>query len=131
MSGTWVLDSEALGLYLRDNREMAANLAVAIKRDIRVIISPVTLVEADPNGVHRARMSWVVSRLTIEPVTKEIAAHAVELLRDAGGLAGHKYAIDSIVAATALRAHGPVSILTSDPEDMRMLCRDRVNIIKV
>ncbi|SPF02787.1 hypothetical protein SMA5143A_3545 [Streptomyces sp. MA5143a] len=29
MSGTWVLDSEALSLYLRGDRTMTARLAVA------------------------------------------------------------------------------------------------------
>ncbi|GAA3370887.1 hypothetical protein GCM10020367_19310 [Streptomyces sannanensis] len=131
MSGTWVLDSEALSLYLRADRGMTALLAAAAKRDVRVVVSAVTLVEADPNGVHAARMSWVLSRLVVEPVTKEIATHAVELLRDAGGLSGHKYAIDSMVAATALRASGPVTVLTSDTEDMVMLCGRHVTVVKV
>ncbi|WP_326678577.1 type II toxin-antitoxin system VapC family toxin [Streptomyces sp. NBC_01237] len=131
MSGTWVLDSEALSLYLRADREMTAFLAVAAKRDVRVIISAVTLVEADPSGAHRARMSWALSRLVVEPVTKETAARAVEILRNAGGLAGHKYAIDAVVAATALHASGPVTVLTSDTEDMHMLCGPAVAVVKV
>ncbi|MEU5718277.1 PIN domain-containing protein [Streptomyces sp. NPDC020403] len=131
MSGTWVLDSEALSLYLRADRAMTALLAVAAKRDIRVIVSAVTLVEADPSGAHKARMSWALSRLVVVPVTKETAARAVDLLRNTGGLAGHKYAIDAMVAATALREPGPVTVLTSDTEDMLMLCGTAVAVVKV
>ncbi|QKW48828.1 type II toxin-antitoxin system VapC family toxin [Streptomyces buecherae] len=131
MSGTWVLDSEALSLYLRADKEVTALLAVAAKRDVRVLVSAVTIVEADPGGVHKARMAWALSRLVVEPVTKEIAAHAVTLLQDAGQLAGHKYAIDAMVAATALRQPGPVTVLTSDTEDLRTLCGKAITITKV
>ncbi|WP_071267798.1 hypothetical protein [Streptomyces sp. CC77] len=130
VGGTWLLGSEALSLYLRADREMTALLAAAAKRDIRVVTSAATLVEADPNGVHRARMSWALSRLVGEPVTKETAALAVELLRDAGGLAGHKYALDAILTATALRAARPVTVLTSDPEDITLLCGGRATVVK-
>ena len=40
----------------------------------------------------------------------------------AAGLHGHKYALDAIVAATALTAPAPVTVLTSNPEDLLMLC---------
>lgn len=131
MSGTWVLDSEALSLYLRADKGMTALLAVAAKRDVRVMVSAVTLVEADPSGAHKARTAWALSRLVVEPVTKETASRAVEILRDAGGLAGHKCAIDAVVAATALRQPGPVIVLTSDTEDMLMLCGKDVAVVKV
>ena len=60
MSGTWVLDSEALSLYLRGDRTMTARLAVARKRDVRVITSAATIVEADPQGAHTARLAWAL-----------------------------------------------------------------------
>lgn len=47
------------------------------------------------------------------------------------GLHGHKYAIDAVVAATAMRVSGRSVVLTSDPEDMIMLCGGRVRILKV
>ncbi|EHM31385.1 MULTISPECIES: hypothetical protein [Streptomyces] len=43
----------------------------------------------------------------------------------------YSYAIDSVVAATALHAPKQAVILTSDPEDLTMLCGDRVRIVKV
>ncbi|MET9959127.1 PIN domain-containing protein [Streptomyces sp. NPDC006326] len=131
MSGTWVLDSEALSQYLRADRAMTARLAAAHKRDVRVITSAVTVVEADPQGAHRARVDWVVSQLAVEPVTREIARHAVRLMRDAGLTGGHKYAIDAVVAATAHASAGPVTVLTSDPGDLEPLCGPRVRVMKV
>ncbi|MFJ5047950.1 DNA-binding protein [Streptomyces sp. NPDC088719] len=57
-------------------------------------------------------------------------ADARVLLVDAG-LHGHKFAVDSVVASTALHAPKPAVVLTSDPEDLTMLCGDRVRIVKV
>ncbi len=36
-----------------------------------------------------------------------------------------------MLAATALAAPGPTTILTSDPEDLITLCGGRVTVIKV
>lgn len=89
------------------------------------------IVEADPKGAHKARVSWVLSRLAVEPVTKEIAAAAVDLLNNIDSRGGHKYALDAIVAATARAAHPPVVLMTSDTEDLEQLCGPRVAVIKV
>jgi hypothetical protein len=121
VTGTLVLDSEGLSRYLREDRETVALLKAAHKHGIRVLVSAATIVEADPRGTHAARMSWALSRLVVEPVTKEIATKAVQLLKGAGGLSGHKYAIDAMVTATALAAARPVKILTSDPQDIEIL----------
>ncbi|WP_406069705.1 PIN domain-containing protein [Streptomyces sp. NBC_01020] len=131
MSGTWVLDSQALSLYLRADRTMTARLAAALRHDVRVVTSAVTLVEADPQGAHRARMDWALSRLTVEPVTKETAAQAVGLLRETGSGGGHKYALDAIVAATARAASGPVTVLTSDVDGLVPLCGKGITVLKV
>ena len=131
MSGTVILDSEGLSLLLRDNRIMVARLVAARKRDDRVVVSAMTIVEAYHQRVRPDRLAWVLSRLSVEPVTKEIAHKATGLLRDAGNLHGHKYAIDAVVAATALQSHRPVTVLTSDPDDLTRLCGRSVAIVKV
>ncbi|MDA0632683.1 hypothetical protein OUY22_04575 [Nonomuraea sp. MCN248] len=46
------------------------------------------------------------------------------------GLHGRKYAIDAMLRATAL-APGPVTVLTSAPEDLAALGAGRVTVIKV
>ncbi|MFI6362931.1 hypothetical protein ACIBG0_09300 [Nocardia sp. NPDC050630] len=59
-----------------------------------------------------------------------VAAAAAELLNQAG-LHGRKYAIDATVAEMALRQPGPVAMVTSDIDDMRRLCGNRVRMIAV
>jgi predicted nucleic acid-binding protein len=73
-------------------------------------------------------LEWTLSRLVVEPVTEPIARHAAALLAGVG-LHGHKYAIDAMLSATALAA--PVTVLTSDPEDLTVLCGGRATVIKV
>ncbi len=68
--------------------------------------------------------------MNIVPPAEAIARHASKLLA-AAGLHGHKYALDAIVAATALVSPAPATILTSDPEDLRMLCGNGIRVIKV
>ena len=68
--------------------------------------------------VHR-----VLSRITVVPVTVQIARRAGELL-GATGLSGHRCAIDAVVAATALGLKRPIVLLTSDPDDMNRLVEE-------
>ncbi|MEO3799411.1 hypothetical protein [Nonomuraea sp. B1E8] len=60
----------------------------------------------------------------------QIARHAATLLSDAS-LHRHKYAVDAMLSATALAAPGPITILTSDPDDLAALCGVRVTVVKV
>ncbi|MFE7654447.1 type II toxin-antitoxin system VapC family toxin [Streptomyces bottropensis] len=130
MSGTLVLDCEGLSKLVRRTPELTEWLAAAEAEDIRVVAGSVTLVEArDPTTV-QARFDYAASRMHIIPPTEAIARHASKLLA-AAGLHGHTYALDAIVAATALASPAPVTILTSDPEDLRMLCGPGVRVIKV
>ncbi|BBC33275.1 hypothetical protein SGFS_045690 [Streptomyces graminofaciens] len=46
-------------------------------------------------------------------------------------LHGHKYAIDSVVASTALGYSGPRIVVTSDADDMNKLCGDRARVVGV
>lgn len=127
MSGTWVLDSEGLSAYLRGDKKMTARLSVALEDDVRVVVTAVTIVEADHTAVNPARMDWILSRLVVIPVTRDIARSASELLRKTE-LHGHKYAIDPLVVATALAVPDkPATILTSDTEDLSVLLGDRLH----
>ncbi|WP_329023530.1 type II toxin-antitoxin system VapC family toxin [Streptomyces sp. NBC_00690] len=128
MSGTLVLNCEGLSKLVRRSPEVTEWLAE--DEDIRVVTSSVTLVEARDPKVNQARFDYAVSRVNIVPPTEAIARHASKLLA-AAGLHGHQYALDAIVAATALASPAPVTVLTSDPEDLLVLCRPGVRIIKV
>ncbi|MEU8200443.1 PIN domain-containing protein [Streptosporangium sp. NPDC049046] len=128
--GTLVLDSEGLAKVVLRDRTVTTWLALARADDLRVITSAATLVEVVHPRIKRPALEWSLSRLVVEPVTEPIARHAATLLADAG-LHGHKYAIDAMLSATALAAPGPVTVLTSDPEDIAALCGGRVIVIKV
>ncbi|GGZ18233.1 hypothetical protein GCM10010387_08370 [Streptomyces inusitatus] len=126
-----VLDSEALSLLLRNDRTMAARIEAARQVGVPILVSALTIVEAVHGKTDLARLKWVLSRLLVEPVSREDSLTAVKLLQDAGGLHGHKYAIDALVAALALRVPAPVIVLTSDRDDWSKLCGNRVIIREV
>ncbi|MER7932770.1 MULTISPECIES: type II toxin-antitoxin system VapC family toxin [unclassified Streptomyces] len=126
-----VLDSEALSLLLRNDRRMAARIEASRQLGVPVLVSALTIVEAVQEKTDLARLKWVLSRLRVESVSHEDSLTAVALLRDAGGLHGHKYAIDALVAALALRVPAPVIVLTSDRDDWSKLCGGRVIIREV
>ncbi|MCC0576979.1 MULTISPECIES: type II toxin-antitoxin system VapC family toxin [Streptomyces] len=130
MSGTLVLDCEGLSQLVRRAPEITEWLTAAEAEDIRVVASSVTLVEARDPRISQARFDYAVSRVNIVPPTEAVARHASKLLA-AAGLHGHTYALDAIVAATALTSPAPVTVLTSDPEDLLMLCGPGVRVIKV
>ncbi|WP_239375818.1 type II toxin-antitoxin system VapC family toxin [Frankia sp. Cj5] len=128
--GILVLDSEGLAKAVQRDREVTAWLALARADDMRVITSAATLVEVVHPHIRRPALEWTLSHIVIEPVTEDIARHAAALLGDAG-LHGHKYAIDAMLCATALAVPGPVTVLTSDPDDLAVLCSRRVALIKI
>ncbi|MFJ8971107.1 type II toxin-antitoxin system VapC family toxin [Streptomyces anulatus] len=130
MSGTLVLDCEGLSKLVRRTPEITEWLAAAEAEDIRVVASSVTLAEARDPRVNQARYDYAVSRVNIIPPTEAIARHASKLLASAG-LHGHKYALDAIVATTALTSPAPATVLTSGPEDLLMLCGTGIRVIKV
>ncbi|CRK60933.1 SCBAC20F6.05c, hypothetical protein, len: 130 aa; similar to TR:Q9X8E7 (EMBL:AL049573) Streptomyces coelicolor hypothetical 16.4 kDa protein SCE39.24, 148 aa; fasta scores: opt: 257 Z-score: 327.8 bits: 66.5 E(): 1.1e-10; 39.394% identity in 132 aa overlap [Alloactinosynnema sp. L-07] len=127
---TLILDSEGLAKAVLRDRELTAWLAAARAEDERVVTSAATLVEVIHPRINRPSLDWVLSRVVVEAVTSEVARQAGILLERAGRH-GHKYAIDAMLAATALAATGPTTILTSDPEDLAVLCGQSVTIIKV
>ncbi|MFD9054608.1 type II toxin-antitoxin system VapC family toxin [Streptomyces albidoflavus] len=130
MSGTLVLDCEGLSRLVRRTPEITEWLTAAEAEDIRVVASSVTLVEARDPRVSQARFDYAVSRVNIIPPTEAVARHASKLLATAG-LHGHKYALDAIVAATALTSPAPATVLTSGPEDLLMLCGPSIRVVKV
>lgn len=126
----YLLDSEGLSQWVRGDRRMGLRLKDADRSDIPVVTTSMTLVEAYHSKLHRPAWRWALSRLRVEPVTEQIANDAIDLLQDAG-LHGHKCAIDAALAAVALRQPGRVTIFTSDEDDMRQLCGDRVAVVKL
>ncbi|ELP69378.1 type II toxin-antitoxin system VapC family toxin [Streptomyces turgidiscabies] len=120
MSGALVLDSEGLAKSVQRDREIHEWLTAAREADLPVVTSAAVLVEVIHPRINDAALKWTLSRLHVEPVTQAVAQSAAALLRTAG-LHGHKYAIDAMLCATALRRPGRVTILTSDVEDIDLL----------
>lgn len=121
--GTLVLDSEGLCKLAAGDSRARAYLETTCLRRARVVVSAITLVEALRGGSRDASVHRVLSRIVTVPVTAELGRAAGELL-GVTGLSGHKCAIDSVVAATALVMARPVVLLTSDPDDMSRLVEE-------
>jgi predicted nucleic acid-binding protein len=130
VSGTLVLDCEGLSKLVRRDLALTEWLVAAEADDLRVVTSSVTLVEARDPKVSQARFDFAVSRVNVVPPTEAIARRASKLLA-AADLHGHKYALDAIVAATALASPSPVTVLTSDPEDLLMLCGSHARVVRI
>jgi predicted nucleic acid-binding protein len=122
-AGTLVLDSEGVAKLAAGDARARAYLDSARARRAQVATSAVTLTEVLRGSPRDAAMHRVLSRITVLPVTAEIARQAGELL-GATGLSGHRCAIDAIMAATALGLGRPIVLLTSDPEDMGKLVEE-------
>lgn len=127
MGEVYLLDSEGLSQAVLGNRTMGARLGHARHTGIRVVTTSMTLIEAYHKRVKKPAWTWTLSWIAVEPVTREVAVEAIELL-EAAGLHGRKYAIDAALAAVALRQRDRVTIFTSDVDDMTLLCGDRVAI---
>jgi predicted nucleic acid-binding protein len=122
-SGTLVLDSEGLSKFAAGESRVLARVKGARARGARVVVSAITLAEVLRGGSRDASVHRVLSRITTVPVTPELGRAAGELL-GATSLSGHRCAIDSVVAATALGMARPVMLLTSDANDMSRLVEE-------
>jgi predicted nucleic acid-binding protein len=122
-SGTLVLDSEGVSKLAAGDGRTRAYLDSARARRAQVAVSAITLTETLRGGPRDATVHRVLSRVTVVPVTAQIARRAGELL-GAAGLSGHRCAIDAVVAATALELDRPIVLLTSDPDDMNRLVEE-------
>ncbi|MFJ1757479.1 DNA-binding protein [Kitasatospora sp. NPDC088134] len=128
MPGTLLLDSEGLSRYYLNDRQVLAFVQAAVEENVRVGTTAMTVIEADWSRVRPARIRWALSRIDVHDVTRGIGDRAAALLRD-HGLHGHKYAIDAALAVIARSAVGPVTVLTSDPEDLTLLCGPRISVV--
>ena len=127
MSGSLVLDSEALSKLVRRHRNMRQWTAVVVARDLQVVTGAATLVEARDPKLPQAAFDFALSRIKVRPVTEDIARAASKLLA-AENLRGHKYAIDAMLAAIAHMEPGDVTVVTSDVDDLTRLCHPRIAV---
>ncbi|MGP3957458.1 DNA-binding protein [Nonomuraea sp. 3N208] len=128
--GTVVLDCEGLSRLVDDRPSIVALVAEARSRGMEVVISALTIIEAAHRRTNPSRLAWLLSGMRIVHVGEEEAKAASAMLV-AAELHGHKYAIDAVVAEMAMRQPRPVLMLTSDIDDMKKLCGDRVHLVAV
>jgi hypothetical protein len=119
----FVLDAQGLSMLADDDRRMTARLELAVREEFMPVISAVTIAEQRRDGQAGKRLSWLRSRLTIVPVTEDIADVAAALLNSTG-LCGHDCVVDALVVATAASATGPAKVVSSDGSHIPALCKD-------
>ncbi|MEW2358150.1 hypothetical protein [Spirillospora sp. NPDC029432] len=119
----FVLDAQGLSLLADDDRRMAARLELAVREEFVPVISTVTIAEQRRDGKAGRRLAWLRSRLTVIPVSEDIADAAAALL-DSIGLSGHDCVVDALVVATAASATGPAKVVSSDGSHIPALCKE-------
>ncbi|MCX5196031.1 DNA-binding protein [Streptomyces sp. NBC_00249] len=127
---TAVLDSQGLSALIEQDRKVTPLIRRLQSAGTDLVVCTNTLVEVSHARVNPAKLNRALSAVKIEAVTAGAARAAAKLLKGVG-LHGHEYAVDATVAEMALRQPGPVVMLTSDVEDMRALCGDRVRLVAV
>jgi hypothetical protein len=126
----FVLDCEALSKAVRGDAAMRRRLDYARTSDIPVLITPLTMVEADDGKIREERWGWLLSRLQVADIGKEQGTAARRLRRETG-LHGHKYVIDTFLAVVALQQRAAVTLFTSDADDMEKLLADSPHVVVV
>jgi predicted nucleic acid-binding protein len=118
-----VLDAQGLSLLADNDRKMMARLELAQREGFRPAISTVTIVEQRRRGKAGQRLAWLRSRLTVVPVTEDVADTAAALL-DSTGLSSHECVVDALVVATAASASGHAKVVSSDGSHIPALCKE-------
>ncbi|MCL2468356.1 MAG: hypothetical protein FWF02_07740 [Micrococcales bacterium] len=122
-----VLDCEGLSRAVARDTYLVGVIKAARDSRCPVVVSAITLVEAVHAKSNQAALQWTLSRLTVEPVSEQIAADAAALLSRAG-LHGHQHAIDAVVCATAMSLPGRPLLYTSDP-DLDLLLDGQATVV--
>lgn len=109
------LDAGALIAYERGDARMRA-LAPAASRGRRVTVPSPALAQAWRGP--RTPVSRLLAHATVEPLTRELALRAGELL----ARTGTSDVVDAAIAASAA-SRGDI-VVTSDPDDLLVLAED-------
>jgi predicted nucleic acid-binding protein len=135
--GALVLDAQGLVKLAAGDPAVRALVQTAHQRYNNVVTAASTLTEVLRGGAADARMQRILQRVTVASIDEAAGRKAGELL-GATGLAGHRCAVDAMLAVVALAQPRPALLLTSDPDDMARLTeesdrtkRERIAIIEV
>lgn len=118
-----LLDAEALSSLARNARSMHAWATFAKRSDSVIYASCLTLAEITDATARDAAVRRAVKAVRLVDVDPEIGYRASQLRTVAGQSrrTPRDLTVDAVVAATALTLPAPVVLLTSDPDDLRLL----------
>lgn len=118
-----LLDAEALSALARDDRSMQSWATFAKRSDSVIYASCLTLAEVTDGTARDVAVRRAVKAARLVDVGPEIGYRAGQFRADAASARRKQrdLTVDSVVAATALTLPTPVVVLTSDPEDLRLL----------
>jgi predicted nucleic acid-binding protein len=117
-----LLDAEAQSALARDDRSMQAWATFAKRSDSVMFASCLTLAEVTDGTARDVSVRRAAKAVRLVDVSPEIGYRAGQLRSAAGCRRKHRdLTVDAVVAATALTLPIPVVVLTSDPEDLRLL----------
>lgn len=117
--GSLLLDAHGLTAMSERARPVQAFLERARSFDAPVVVSWITLAEVLSGGARDEAARWALSKVRLEPLQEQDFRAAGELMA-LTGMGGHT--VDALVAVTARRLPEPCVVLTSDPDDLRLLC---------
>lgn len=137
VGGVLVLDAEGLVKLARGDTVARSYFEDARQAKGAIVAAASTLTEVLRGGPRDAPVYRILVKMTVVPIDSDTARAAGELLGRTG-LAGHRCALDSLVATIALAQARPVVLLTSDTNDMERLTheperrrQERVAVIRI
>lgn len=119
----FLLDAEALSALSVADRRMQPWATVARRTGSTLHASTITLAEVTDGRDRDAAVHRIVKAIRLVEVSERIG-FAAGRLRASATAARRKprdLTVDAVVAATALVLPAPVVVLTSDPDDLRLL----------
>ncbi len=119
-----VLDSEGLSRAAAGDARAVAWIARARELRLPLVLNAVTLTETVRGSARDANVYRLIRNARVDPVDTALAVAAGRLL----GATGRADTVDALVATTAIRLQRPVTILTSDPGDLRAFTTDHPQI---
>lgn len=122
-----VLDSEGLSRAASGDARARAWLSRALELKRPVVVNAVTLAETIRGSARDAHVHRITRNAHIDEVDANFGAEAGRLL----GATGRADTVDALAAMTAIRLQKPVTILTSDPADLRALTAGHPDITVV
>ncbi|MQY26674.1 DNA-binding protein [Nocardia aurantia] len=130
MNGTVLLDGAGLAKLCQDDRMVNTLVAAAQRGGRRVGTTAMARLEAEHTGTRTTKVEWILSRLQVHAISCAVSDAAAELLRT-HRLDGRRCAGEATLAAIARAGRPPVTVLTSDPGHLALMCGPGITVLRV